>query len=131
MKRKLPLIDIEGTWFLVDVLHEELRQKDNPVNRISFSAFYQEGEGYTFLYDKVEKNSPPELFSDQMDPNDPLPDPDRYVWVTLAALMELDPIGIALKYDIPIELLCGDQAPPGLPPDREDSDEDEQEDIFH
>lgn len=125
MERQLPIIDVEGTDFFVDVLHEELRQKDNPVNRISFSAFYQEGNGYTFLYDKVLKNSPPEIPSDTQATDLPPLDPDRYVWVTLAALMELDPVGIALKYDIPIEVLCGDQAPPGKAPQWDDEGDDD------
>lgn len=130
MERKLPLIDIEGTGFLVDVLREELRQKDNAANRIPFSAFYQEGEGYTFLYDKIEKNSPQELSEQIPAPNAPPLDSSRYVWVTLAALMELDPVGIALKYNIPIELLCGEHAPPGLPPDWEDDEEEDLDDIL-
>lgn len=99
MNRQLPIVDIAGTAFCVDVLHEELRQKDDPHNRISFNEFDQDGNGYTFLYDKQRKNVPenrPDL--KHMEP--------WLQWVTIPALMELDPEGIALKYDIPLSILC-------------------------
>ena len=99
MTTTLPVVDIKGTSFYVDVLHEELRQKDNSQNRISFNAFEQEGDGYTFLYDTVSKNVSPQTISDTETES-------RFCWVTLPALMELDPEGIALKYDIPLEVLC-------------------------
>ena len=89
-------MDIAGTAFFVDVMHEELRQQDNPENRISFNVFNQEGDGYTFLYDRKRKNVP----------ENPTQMEDGFEWVTLPALMELDPEGIALKYDIPLDILC-------------------------
>jgi hypothetical protein len=100
MTRQLPTVDIAGTSFYVDVLHEELRQKDNPENRISFNVFDQDGDGYTFLYDRKWKNDPEnrELME------------DSFQWVTLPALMELDPEGIAQKYHIPLEVLCPERA---------------------
>lgn len=101
MERELPKIEIKDTAFFVDVLHEQLRQVDNPLNRISFNAFYQEGDGYTFLFDTVTKNTPE-------DPGSITENDGRYEWITIAALMELDPVGIALKYDIPLEVLCPD-----------------------
>lgn len=39
-----------------------------------------------------------------------------YCWVSLPALMELDPEGMALRYDIPLEALCPENMPP--PPRR-------------
>lgn len=101
MTRQLPIVEIEKTLFFVDVLHEELRQKGNTDNRISFNAFDQEGDGYTFLYDRERKNTP-----DPEELNDLIENKDRFVWITLPALMELDPVGIALKYDIPLHVLC-------------------------
>ena len=110
MTRQLPIVDIAGTAFYVDVLHEQLRQKDNPENRISFNVFDQDGDGYTFLYDGKRKNVPGSR--EQME--------DGFQWVTLPALMELDPEGIALKYHIPLEVLCPERAGPD-----EDDDEDD------
>jgi len=109
MTRPLPIVDITGTPFYVDVLHEELRQKDNPENRISFNVFDQDGDGYTFLYDRKRKNVPENR--EQME--------DSFQWVTLPALMELDPEGIAQKYHIPLEVLC---------PERGGSFEDDEDD---
>ncbi len=124
MERQLPLVDIAGDAFFVDVLHEELRQKDNRRNRISFNVFYQDKNGYTFLYDRETKNAPENI--DKITEGN-----SRYQWITLPALMELDLVGIALKYDIPLEVLC-----PELKADKsigifdEDGDEDEYEEMF-
>ncbi len=109
MNRPLPTVEIAGTAFYVDVLHEELRQKDNPENRISFNVFDQDGDGYTFLYDWKRKNVAEN--SKQME--------EGFQWVTLPALMELDPEGIAQKYHIPLEVLC---------PERAGSDDDDDDD---
>lgn len=120
MERALPVVDILGTPFYVDVLHEQLRQKDNDNNRIPFSVFDQEGEGYTFLYDTELKAAPEDL--------DAITDHNgRYQWVTLPALMELDPEGIAFKYDIPLEILCPDLA--SLPPADEQWEEEEDDEL--
>jgi hypothetical protein len=100
MIRQLPTVDVAGTAFYVDVQHEELRQQDNPANRISFNVFDQDGDGYTFLYDPQRKNVA--LNREQIE--------DGFQWVTLPALMELDPEGIALKYHIPLEILCPELA---------------------
>lgn len=101
MRRQLPIVDIAGTSFYVDVLRDELRQTDNPVNTIPFGVFDQDGDGYTFLYD-TETRSMPESRNEIKELG------ERYKWVTLPALMELDPEGIALKYDIPLSILCPD-----------------------
>lgn len=103
MNRQLPIVDIAGTRFFVDVLHEELRQQDDPHNCISFCVFDQEGNGYTFLYDTQTKNTPANRNKlKKMEPH--------FQWITLPALMELDPEGIALKYDIPLDVLCPELA---------------------
>lgn len=116
MNRPLPTVDISGTAFYVDVLHEELRQKDNPDNRISFNVFDQDGDGYTFLYDRKRKNVPENR--EQME--------DSFQWITLPALMELDPEGIAQKYHIPLEILSPDRAKTNeLDDDELEIDEDE------
>lgn len=101
MNRQLPIVDIAGTAFYVDVLHDELWQQDDPQNRISFNEFDQDGNGYTFLYDSRIKNTPDNRADHQhME--------EEMQWVTLPALMELDPEGVALKYDIPLSILCPD-----------------------
>jgi len=119
MGRQLPTVNIEGTCFCVDVQREELWQKDDSRNRISFNVFDQEGNGYTFLYDRANKNAPEDkqLIKELG---------ERYVWVTLPALMELDAEGIALKYNIPLSVLCPERA-------RDEFDEEEdsyEEDIY-
>ncbi|WP_461789472.1 hypothetical protein [Pedobacter sp.] len=103
MARQLPTVDILGTIFCVDVLREELWQQEAPANRIPFAVFDQEGNGYTFLYDLERKGAP-------QDKSGIREMGDRYRWVTLPALMELDPEGIALKYNIPVEVLCPEKA---------------------
>jgi hypothetical protein len=114
MNRKLPLVDILGTAFFVDVLHERLQQQDNPGNRIPFDVFEQDRDGYTFLYDRLRKNVPDEIEFNELD--------ERFIRVTLPALMELDPEGIALKYHIPLEILC---------PEKHGVCDAEDEDVFY
>lgn len=102
MGRQLTTIDIKGTLFEVDACREALLEKGNPRNRIPFQVFDQEGDGYRFLYDTLLKNVPASKAA-------VLEEPERYCWVTVQALMELDPEGIALRYDIPLEILCPDR----------------------
>lgn len=101
MEKDLPIADIAGTVFYVDVLLDELRQTDNPPNRISFNELEESEKGYSFLYDTRTKNIP------GVDA-DLEKETGRYVWVTLPALMELDPEGISRKYGIPLEVLSPD-----------------------
>ena len=115
MKRQLPCVTIEGTEFCVDVMREELFEKANQKNRISFNVFSQEGNGYTFLYDRTRKNVP-----ENGETIEKLE--ESFVWVTLPALMELDPEGIALKYDIPLSVLYPEKAASLLTEDEEGGD---------
>ncbi|AOM80064.1 hypothetical protein [Pedobacter steynii] len=119
MERHLPEVDIEGTAFYVDVMREELRQKEDRLNRISFNVFSQEGNGYTFLYDRATKNVA------EADQDHPVMK-ETFVWVTLPALMELDAEGIALKYNIPLSVLL-----PELGLDDENEEEDYYEDEHY
>ncbi|TYR37415.1 hypothetical protein FXV77_05270 [Sphingobacterium phlebotomi] len=102
MSRKLTTIDVKGTFFLVDALKERLCQRDDTQNKIPFHVFERDGDGYRILFDTVLKNIPESKEA-------VLAEPARYWWVILPALMELDPEGIALRYDIPLEILCPDQ----------------------
>lgn len=97
MERHLPIVDIAGTEFYVDVLRDELRQKINPQNRISFDELKENENGYSFVYDVQAKNIPPVNTDEEKE--------GKYLWVTLPALMELDPEGISRKYGIPLEAL--------------------------
>lgn len=99
MGRNLTRVDIGGTLFEVDAFREVLRQRDDPENRIPFHVFDQEGDGYRFLYD-MEGRCLPE--SKQA----VLAAPERYCWVIIPALMELDPEGVAMRYGIPVDVLC-------------------------
>lgn len=102
MNRQLPIAVIDGIRFCVDVARDELWQQDAPQNRIPFSVFHQRKDGYTFLYNLKARSVP-------KDKEDALNHYAELVWVTLPALMELDPEGIALRYDIPFEALCPDR----------------------
>ena len=119
MERKLPLVDVKGTAFYLDVVREELRQKGNDGNRISFNVFELDGNGYTFLYDTLLKCAVED--KDAITEND-----GRYQWVTLRALMELDPEGIAIKYGIPLEVLCPELGIGSRDTDFEEEEEDDE-----
>lgn len=112
MKRQLPLINIDGTTFLVDVINDCLRQQSDMENRIPFEVFEQRGDGYSFLYDRRLKSAA----TDQEVPGDH----KRYKKITLPALMELDPEGIALKYHIPLAILCPEKMMDKMMEDEED-----------
>jgi len=126
MERQLPLVDVNGTAFYLDVVREELRQKGNEGNRISFNVFELDGNGYTFLYDTLLRCAVED--KDAITEND-----GRYRWVTLRALMELDPEGIAIKYGIPLEVLCPDETGRNGKNiiEEEDEEEDEDSDSFY
>lgn len=102
MDRQLPVVDIAGTAFYVDVLREELRQTDDGENRISFNEIKEGKYGYHFLYDPLKKNVPEQALENE-------PATGQCLQVTLPALMELDPEAIATKYDIPLDILLSDQ----------------------
>jgi hypothetical protein len=56
MERELPTYIIKGRRFAVDVLKEELRQKDLPENIIRFADMDYTGSGYQFSFDLVTGN---------------------------------------------------------------------------
>lgn len=89
MKRELPVYNIEGTDFEVDVVNLQLRQKANPGNVISLSDMRDVGDGYVFEYSPKEKNIPI-LFTDDV------------LTVKILELVQLDPAGMAQKYDHPL-----------------------------
>lgn len=87
MKRQLPVYNIEGTDFIVDVANLQLQEKANPENVIPVSDMRDVGDGYVFDYSPKEKNIPV-LFSDDTDVRT----------VKIPELVQLDAIGMAEKY---------------------------------
>jgi hypothetical protein len=88
MERELPIINIEGTDFLVDVKKVELREKTNPKNRIPVFEMQDVGNGYMFDYSLEEKNII-SFFSN-----------NEVTTVKIPELVKLDPVGMAAKYKI-------------------------------
>jgi hypothetical protein len=87
IKRELPVINIEGTEFLVDVNKLELQEKANPKNTISIFHMRDLGDSYQFWYGLQEKNIP-HLYSS-----------NEKITVTIPELVKLDPQGMADKYN--------------------------------
>lgn len=96
MKRELPVYNIEGTAFVVDVANLQLREKANPENEILVSDMRDVGDGYVFDYSPIEKNIPM-LFSDDTDVRT----------VKIPELVQLDPIGMAEKYGYAVHEMLG------------------------
>lgn len=96
MKRELPVYNIEGTDFIVDVNNLQLREKANPDNVIPVFDMRDVGDGYVFDYSPNEKNIP-KLFSDDMDIRT----------VKIPELVQLDPVGMAEKHGCPVHTVQG------------------------
>jgi hypothetical protein len=95
--RPVPIFTIEGTSFVVDINKQVLRQTNDQENEISFINHMQDhGTFYRLLYDQDEKRAAEDLF-----------DQNRVKVIDIPQLTELDPEGMALKYQIPPEQLRG------------------------
>jgi hypothetical protein len=96
MERELPIVNIEGTNFLLDVDKFELREKNNPENIISVFDMrdLENGKGYAFLYNKIEKNVALSWTHDQT------------VRVQIPEMVFLDPEGMSKKYGVPLEMFA-------------------------
>src|SRR4051794_5319953 len=95
MERKLPIIEIEGTQFIVDIINEELREKDRPENILDIKKMSYMGlnKGYSFYYDVEIRNYPKDLpFSD-----------DDFKKIDIQDFSKIDPYGMALKYNTSVE----------------------------
>lgn len=96
MERELPIIDIEGTDFIVDVQKEELREKDSPLNVMKIKAMHYNGphQGYYFTYDRSTRNFPEmdKFMAEQRSVD--------LVNVEIPELNKIDPIGTAEKYNV-------------------------------
>ncbi|MDQ1803077.1 hypothetical protein RAH57_03710 [Chryseobacterium sp. CKR4-1] len=91
MKYIQPVINIEESEFVVDVNNFLLWEKNNPHNTIQFSDMKDTGDGYEFEYCRDDKNIPFFFYS------------DNSVMVKLPALIELDPEGMAMKYNFSVQ----------------------------
>lgn len=96
MKRELPIYNIEGTDFEVDVVNLRLHEKANPDNIISVSDMRDVENGYAFDYSLREKNIPM-ISTDYKDIRS----------VKIPELVKLDPVGMAEKYGHPVDSLQG------------------------
>ncbi|UZJ63944.1 hypothetical protein OKW96_16240 [Sphingobacterium sp. KU25419] len=89
--RELPLFQIGGTDFFVDIQRHQLREKDNPHNRITLGNVKEEYGFSFFYYDTLTKNryngGTAEL-------------PERVMLIIMPPLKELDPIGLARKHGL-------------------------------
>ncbi|MES2457845.1 MAG: hypothetical protein V4594_19965 [Bacteroidota bacterium] len=94
MERALPVIDIKGTKFIVDVANDELKQLDNPDNTIWFPHMQDRITHYVLAYDLEKKTRLP--YST-----------DTTIEVNIPTLISLDPQGMAETYNINIKDLAG------------------------
>lgn len=98
MEKELPIINIKGTDFIVDVLKEELREKANPENTMRVKLMHYAGErGYSFHYDLNKKNFP------DIDQIIEFGLPKGTPEIRIPELKNLDPVGMAEKYNISLE----------------------------
>lgn len=90
MERELPIYTIEGTGFLVDVSKQELKEKNNPANTISFLEMEDHGTHYTLRYDPDVKNLP-EVFGKSV------------TEVNVPQMVQLDPEGMAAHHGLSLD----------------------------
>ena len=95
MQRELPIINIEGTDFRVDVNRFALIEKSNPDNFISVFNMRDTKNGYEFEYGLSSKNIKIPLFDREIIP------------VKIPDMCVLDPIGMAIKHNVPFNEIKG------------------------
>ncbi|WP_367866999.1 hypothetical protein [Pedobacter sp. WC2423] len=83
---KLPVYEIEGTQFQVDVIAREMRECANPANIIGFHEMIDNGESYSFYYDPVDKN----ISIDTVYPS---------IYITVPQMRHFDPVTMAMHYN--------------------------------
>lgn len=94
MERELPILEIQGTKFIVDVANDRLKQLDNPENTIWFPHMTDMATHYVLSYDLDKKTRLP--YST-----------DTKVEVNIPTLISLDPQGMAETYGLEIKELYG------------------------
>jgi hypothetical protein len=87
LMRKLPVVDIGGTEFFLDMRLQEFRQVINPFNTIQFEEFTDTEKGMEILFDSSKRTvfhgTPDELKERQIEIKN----------VQLQPLWKLDPVG--------------------------------------
>ena len=86
---KMPIINIEGCDFIVDVAKFELREQANPKNTIDIFNMDETDDGYAFNYSPSKRNLSTNLHG-----------PDT-VRIEIPELVVLDPEGMSRKYNVP------------------------------
>ncbi|WP_316787835.1 hypothetical protein [Pedobacter frigoris] len=102
--RELPLCEIEGTSFYVDIRHHELREVGNQANRLGLGATREEYGFHHFYYDTRSKS----FYLGDTSQGVYVPEHVRLVMVP--PLSKLDPIGLALRQGHRADYY-GDQSP--------------------
>jgi hypothetical protein len=87
--RPLPIVDIAGTMFRVDINKREFREVGNPYNRMPFGDIKEEHGFRVLLFDTRVKN---EYVNRETKPGQL---PDHVQIVIIPPLKELDPVGLA------------------------------------
>ncbi|WEK21356.1 MAG: hypothetical protein P0Y49_09405 [Candidatus Pedobacter colombiensis] len=97
METQLPIHEINGTSFLVDVQKGELKEAGNPDNTIAFADMRYNEEGYGFSYDPLTKNLPEwnRLYKPEIE------------LIQVPHMVELDPAGMAAKYGKTLQEVSG------------------------
>jgi len=87
--KTLPIIDIAGTDFLVDLQRMEFREVANPSNKITFYDFQDNGDHLLLQYDTETRNVYRGL-------DGKLPEPGQVQNIRLQPLDQLDPATFTL-----------------------------------
>jgi hypothetical protein len=90
--RDLPMMEIDGTKFIIDLGKLEFRQLDNADNRITMINVHENLWFSHMLYDTMTKNHYAGEF------NKPNNIPDHVRIVMIPPLKELDPVGLARRH---------------------------------
>ena len=98
MEKELPIINIQGTDFIVDVIKNELREKANEENVMSIAEMHIKGsgDGYSFNYDLNTKNFPAEDRITELGFVNDIPE------VNIPDLVSIDPVRMAEKYNLTV-----------------------------
>lgn len=87
MERKLPIVKIHDTDFIVDIVNLEFREVGHPLNIISFFDLKDNGDHLALLYDKSTRNAYRGTIGD-------LAQREKLELVKLAPLIALDRTGV-------------------------------------
>lgn len=91
MERALPIYNIEGTDFIVDVNQMALIEKNNAKNKINFCDMVDLKTAYEIEFNNKAKNI---YYGDYPS--------DNYVSIEIPSMTKLDPEGMSFKYNVPL-----------------------------